>query len=66
MTKTHKERVLESVTKDIETLEDGYKAWWPLHGSGYLLASDLRIIADYLDELNADWDKQVQEGVGSI
>ena len=46
---------------DLETLEDGYKCWWPLHGAGYMNALDLRIIADYLDELNKDWDEEVQK-----
>lgn len=62
--KEHIDKVRSRCTSDIETMEDGYKGWWPLHGSGYLNATDLRIIADYLDELNKAWDEQVNHDVG--
>jgi hypothetical protein len=57
----HIELIRKCVTADIVTMEDGYKVWWPLHGHGYVNAVDLRIIADYLDELNKEWDAQVTE-----
>lgn len=59
----HVQRIKDMVKTDIETLEDGYKVWWPLHGTGYLSSFDLRVIADYLDELNKDWDAIVQAQV---
>ena len=55
----HIDYIKSKVAKEIETLEDGYKVWWPLTVKGYTNAEDLRIIADYLDELNKDWDMQV-------
>lgn len=60
----HIDRVRSMVSNDLETMEDGYKVWWPLHGCGYVNATDLRIIAEYLDELNTDWNKQVMQDVG--
>ncbi len=59
--KEHILNIREKCQRDIETLDDGYKCWWPLHGSGYMTAFDLRIIADYLDELNKDWDTLVKK-----
>ncbi len=57
----HVQRVRSMCQADIETMEDGYRVWWPLHEHGYMNATDLRIVADYLDELNKEWDKQVTE-----
>lgn len=57
----HVALVRKRCLSDIETGDDGYKWWWPLHGCGLLNATDLRIIADYLDELNKDWDEEVQK-----
>jgi hypothetical protein len=57
----HTALVRKRCLSDIETGDDGYKCWWPLHGSGSLNAIDLRIIADYLDELNKEWDEEVQK-----
>ena len=48
------------VQTDIVTLEDGYKYYWVAH-KGALSASNLRTIADVLDEQNKEWDRQVQE-----
>lgn len=45
-----------SFTKDV----DGYYYWIPLmDNKGTMSAHHLRWIADELDRLNADWDKQV-------
>ncbi len=48
---------------DLECKEDGYWDWWPeVPGrGGYIPAWVLREIADKLDDLNAPWDKIVQE-----
>ena len=56
----HVAMIRKRCLSEIETGEDGYKCWWPPQPCGYLNATDLRIIADYLDELNKDWDEEVQ------
>lgn len=43
---------------------DGYYHWSPpLQFSGCWNAANLRKIADILDDLNRDWDKEVEEGL---
>jgi hypothetical protein len=37
---------------------DGYHYWFPPGLGGGLSADDLRSIADELDKINADWDKE--------
>lgn len=49
---THKQLVRDGTARDFITLESGFKAYDTK--AGYLTADDLRIIADYLDELNRD------------
>lgn len=40
---------------------DGYYGWWPLRGkTGSWPSYALRMIADKLDELNAEWDNEVR------
>lgn len=39
---------------------DGYYYYWPTTRGGFVDAHFLRQIADKLDELNKDWDAQVQ------
>lgn len=40
---------------------DGYYVWWPDKPlNGFLNAWALRQMAAWLDEMNAEWDKQVQ------
>lgn len=46
--------------KEICTLEDGFMYYFPSTQGG-LSASVLRIIADELDRMNADWQKQIDE-----
>lgn len=46
--------------RDFVKLEDGYVYYWPCM-SGAFSAWILRVIADELDRLNADWNKMVQE-----
>lgn len=50
----------ERIKKACETrTEDGYHVFWP-DAHGFFTAHDLREIAQYLDDLNADWDKRVR------
>lgn len=55
--------VRKNMSVEIQTVESGHKVWWP-YDDGYLTANDLRIMADYLDELNKDWDAQIQKEIG--
>jgi hypothetical protein len=48
----------DEIVKDV----DGYFYWWPSK-PGYVDAAALRAIAAHLDKINADWDKQVREGL---
>lgn len=48
--------------KDIDKLDDGY--FYFFNDSGAITAAQLREIADELDRRNADWDKQVKQGLG--
>jgi hypothetical protein len=43
--------------------EDGYYVYWPsdARSRGSLGPHHLRWLADELDKMNADWDRQVQE-----
>lgn len=45
--------------EEIVILEDGFKYYWPVSNNGALSSSHLRDIADQLDEMNAEWQKQV-------
>jgi len=40
---------------------DGYYVYWPIDRKGFWSSVPMRIIADKLDELNADWDREVKE-----
>lgn len=60
-----KQRILKGIKSDIETLESGYKVWWPLHGHGYLDAESLRVIAEHLDEINFFWDQEVKQSLNN-
>lgn len=40
--------------------DDGYYVYWPPLRSGYVTAYFLRLVADKLDEVNADWNATVQ------
>lgn len=57
----HIEKVRAVVTEDLVTGDDGFKVYWPSTAKGYLTAYDLRVVADYLDELNAPWQQQMDE-----
>lgn len=43
--------------------EDGYYAWWPNQKAGYLDEGFLYALYLFLRELNADWDKVVNESL---
>jgi hypothetical protein len=47
---------------DIEIEMDGYYYFFPSGGGG-LSAWDLRSIADKLDDINKDWDAEVQRAL---
>lgn len=51
--------------REFDMLEDGYYYYWPSN-QGAIAPWELRAIADELDRLNADWDKQVQEALGKV
>jgi len=50
----------------LEMKEDGYYDWYPSFPStsGYIPSWVLRAISDKLDELNKDWDEQVEFDAG--
>src|SRR5271166_1131228 len=54
------QRVRSKVAKDIYMENDGYYVYWPKENNGFWESWALRIVADLLDEMNAEWDKQVQ------
>ena len=60
-----KRRLRDALDREITTIESGHKVWWPhLDKTGWFNSDTLRSIADYLDELNADWDAQIAKDVG--
>lgn len=52
--------IAELIKDEIVTGDDGYRIYWPQGCNGGFSAHTLREIADVLDRLNADWDKDVQ------
>lgn len=56
-------RLIEVLAKDNDIIQgdDGYYVYWPIKNKGCLDAWELRLIADYIDELNEPWDKQMRE-----
>ena len=49
------------VLGEIFAKEDGFYDFWPDIKGGYWPAWLMRIIADKLDEMNAPWQKQIDE-----
>lgn len=41
--------------------DDGYFDFWPISGGGYWSSYLLKALAEELDKLNAEWDKQIRE-----
>lgn len=56
---TMKDRIVKAIQHEIVTFDDGYKYYCPTGNKGGWSSYDLRIIADYLDELNKSWNDQV-------
>lgn len=50
----------------LEPKEDGYWDWYPDLAPGYIPSWVLRTLADKLDDINKDWDKQVQIDAGQL
>ena len=67
---THEEevaRILQMAEErgDFVRGDDGYWVFWPDRTNvGALAAWELRVLADELDRLNAEWDQVVTKGVG--
>lgn len=49
-----------------EASDDGLYYWWPENLNGYLPSYLLRELADKLDELNRDWEKEINVYFESI
>ena len=45
---------------DIFTGDDGYYYYWPAGGGG-LSAWNLQVLADHLNLINTEWDKEVRQ-----
>lgn len=58
-TKNYNVRVNGIYAGTLESKEDGFWDWWPEMRPGYIPAWVLHAIANKLDELNKDWDDQV-------
>jgi len=59
---SYKQRVLRMSRErgDFVSGDDGYWVWWPTGRSvGAVTAIELRVLAEELDRLNADWDKEI-------
>ena len=64
---SYRDRVIGMSTErgDFIVNDDGYQVYWPKRESlGYLGAAELRILADHLDWLNAEWDAEVKRLLG--
>lgn len=64
MTDRELARFRADIEQETAFLDDGYLYWWPSEGRRAFSASTLRLIADFLDDWNNDWDAQVQRDVG--
>lgn len=56
-----KERILKVAKDDFVRGDDGYWIFWPTDYRGGYPAYMLHTIADELDRLNKDWDKEINE-----
>lgn len=55
----------EEVLQETFTLDDGFKYWLPKGFQyGVFSAYQLREIANILDELNYEWQKQIEKEIG--
>ena len=55
-----KKALLEKIEPELVRLENGFCYWHPQH-KGALSADDLRLIADVLDERNAELNEKLKE-----
>lgn len=51
---------LSMIDEDMVTLDDGFKYYWPDGAIGCFTSADLRMIANRVDELNANWQAQIE------
>lgn len=49
---------------DFEPDDAGFYVWWTNRNNGYMDAKFLQLIVDKLNELNAEWEKQVNNICG--
>jgi len=61
MNEDYTEQLIESVAEDIFPLEDGYHYF---SANGAFSSQSLRVIADHLDDLNWEWEENVQRYFG--
>ena len=64
----NKERILEVIRQHDEFVKDvdGYFYYSPENHRGHMSASALRIIADELDRINAEWDAHIRTAFAAI
>lgn len=53
--------MIDKIKEDIITLEDGFKYFWPERVLGAMSSSQLRKIADYLDEQNKELEENIEK-----
>lgn len=60
----YRQRVIKrcDVFCEIGPLDDGFQYFW-IKDRGAMSATDLRIIADELDQRNKDWQEQIEREV---
>lgn len=46
---------------EIVTDCDGFAYWWPTPNKGHYAAHHLRAIADHLDKVNEDWQREIDK-----
>jgi len=58
-----KKRLIDIIEERQEVIvgDDGFYYYWPEQNRGFLSSDDLRIIADYIDEINEPWQKNIDE-----
>ena len=54
------DQIIERIKKDVVQTVDGYYYFFPLGGSAYN-GHTLRVIADYLDKINKEWNDLVDK-----
>ena len=62
-TRNYNIRVNNKFAGTLEPKEDGYWDWYPDLRPGYIPSWVLHAIANKLDEINQDWDSQIQKEI---